>query len=336
MTTPPSTTLTHDDLMTQLRASAEYATAWDLELWRQHETAKFNKSMKEREHKAIEALEEKIKRLDTEAMRARERRKQELAQMEERVKSDAAAVTRRSELLDARERELTQRQTKLDDDARRHIEESDTRVQRCREEAAHKAELDSRRLSEAKETISKLQTRLAAAEGEHGRLWEHFTAFKQRQVSDGPVAHAVHGARQDLVVLTAQHESTLARLASDHAVEVRKLHQDIRERDERLAYAQSEVRRLMQQQQQQQIITKCHHKQHRDKNHNNKEEEEDGDDDETPPTKQQKSIVMPSELSRLLSERDMLLSTGVYDDDAEVIRILDVRIEDCRKRAIIE
>eukprot|EP01018_Ginkgo_biloba_P018460 Gb_25149 [translate_table: standard] len=82
-----------------IRKQPEYELAWEFEMWRRSEEAKWKAELKDKEHKLIAALEEQWRKRDTDRMHEIDNTRIELATLESKLRAKLAA-------LEKREREL--------------------------------------------------------------------------------------------------------------------------------------------------------------------------------------------------------------------------------------
>jgi centrosomal protein CEP120 len=207
-----------------IRDTPEYAAAWDLELWRAVQLAKAQRELKAAERKALEEMR----------VRVQAKEKAELAHVEKRMRECAAreaALAKATEALEKRKAHVKEVETELrrqldeTDEFRKRLDsECDARVARIKDEVTHRLELQHQRLVEAQDQIKRTDERAANASKEYIKLYEEFSGFKTRMLSQsGPML------TQQLDAMRAQNESNLLMMTERHdraMADARRAHRD--------------------------------------------------------------------------------------------------------------
>lgn len=224
-----------------IRHTPEYAAAWDLELWRALQTAKIQKELKERERKAMEEMR----------VRVQQKEKSELALVEKKMRDCAvreAALAKATEALEKRKAKLKdlegalRKQLDETDAFRQRLDsETDARVARVKEEAAHKLELQHQRLVEAQEQIVRSDDRAANAQKEYLKLWDEFSDFKTRMLSQsGPqLAQQLDAMRaqneSNMMIVVERYDKRVSEMQHRHSEDLRAAHLELKKASEALA-----------------------------------------------------------------------------------------------------
>jgi centrosomal protein CEP120 len=208
-----------------IRDTPEYAAAWDLELWRAVQTAKMQKELRAAERKALDEMKARVQ----------QKEKAELAQVEKRMRDCAAREGSLAKATDALERrkakvkevevELRRQLDETDEFRKRLDAECDARVARIKEEVSHKLELQHQRLVESQEHVKRAEDRAATAQKEYMKLYEEFSDFKTRMLSQSGPALA-----QQLDALRTQHESHLVVASERHdrrMLDMQRAHREV-------------------------------------------------------------------------------------------------------------
>ncbi|KAG5481476.1 hypothetical protein LSCM1_05493 [Leishmania martiniquensis] len=229
-----------------VRDTAEYRAAWDLELWKAVQADRFRRALEEQKSIAFADL----KRLVKQRGRA--------AQME--LRQRAAAVTLREEAVQAEETRLAERQQRVADmekdlrrmrqqllDAQQRVEdEVRVQVRLANETIAHRARLLEERVRAAEAQARRADERQRQAQQEYLSLYEAFSRYRTQQLTSsssagggrdsinagGGAAYSSLQIEQLRVQWEAEHQLKLDRQAQQHAADMAASQQRCRELEE--------------------------------------------------------------------------------------------------------
>ncbi|VDP78385.1 unnamed protein product [Echinostoma caproni] len=176
--------------LTDVRATAEYRTALELELWRAAEEAKFTARLKEREQRLMTTLAEEWHKRDSQRELICRKKVSEYQQLEEKLRTTLTELSEREHQIAAKETELIQlrQQTVHEAELRKKEIEQLTRIQL--------RDMDSKLKLEVKQTeYWKMQTdewkaKYAALEHELTNIRSQLTQAEIRKALDGRPATA--------------------------------------------------------------------------------------------------------------------------------------------------
>eukprot|EP00741_Cyanophora_paradoxa_P019096 tig00021122_g18438.t1 len=158
--------------------TAEYQAAWELEMWKAGEEAKFRAALKEREVERMRALEEEWRRREREREAGAQRREKELAALEARLKQAAFELEKREQRLVLAEEASSLTRDAAVREANRKVQEAQDGARRVKEEFAHQLGLERKKLADLDGHCLALQQRLKGAEEQARRGEEELAAAR--------------------------------------------------------------------------------------------------------------------------------------------------------------
>eukprot|EP01062_Namystynia_karyoxenos_P005868 TRINITY_DN12019_c0_g1_i1.p1 TRINITY_DN12019_c0_g1~~TRINITY_DN12019_c0_g1_i1.p1 ORF type:complete len:507 (+),score=129.27 TRINITY_DN12019_c0_g1_i1:90-1610(+) len=169
-----------------VRATPEYAAAWDLELWKQQQRRKFALALDEERAAVVAELERKAgdtqRRRDAE-YRARHEQVERLAQ---RVARSLDVLRKREDRIQQREQELERKRAALARDWEQKVMDCDERIRRATEEGYFAAQASKTRAQELAELNEALQRKNDRVQGEYEKLCAEFTKWRQEHLAARP------------------------------------------------------------------------------------------------------------------------------------------------------
>ena len=179
----PDTLLAVED---ELRRTAEYKVAWDLELWRAVQRQRVEKEVREYRKKLHDEAKATLLSQEREIKKELEKAIGELAAKEKLFEEEERRQDRRKTKLLEAEREMERRSGLLVEHRRRLDEEAEQRVRRFKAEFEHKEELSQQRLHSLQDSLKRTEGRLEAGQKEYLKLWEEFAEFRTRTLTHAP------------------------------------------------------------------------------------------------------------------------------------------------------
>ena len=174
-----------------LRKGREYAVAWELEVWKQAQEAKWTASMRAKESERMSALEGEWRR--REAQRETEHRKQreELTALERKLAGAVAATEERERRLVAAEESLSVRREAERREMAQRMSEAQHAVRRLQQECEHQLEMEKGRTSDADRRAAALEARVEEADARAAAVERAFHGYKRAHLeSSAATLHA--------------------------------------------------------------------------------------------------------------------------------------------------
>ncbi|THD22107.1 Centrosomal protein of 120 kDa [Fasciola hepatica] len=218
---PDQTGSTHRS--TDIRATAEYRTALDLELWRAAEEAKFMARLKEREKRLMTTLAEEWHKRDSQRELICRKKVSEYQQLEEKLRSTLAELTERERQIASNETELVQlrQQTEHQAELRKTELEQMTRIQIRDMEC--KLKLEAKQTEYWRMQTDEWKNKYIMLERELTSIRSHLTQAEIRRTMEGRPATAqeanasvsttVHGSQMELAKALAELATVRGTLA---------------------------------------------------------------------------------------------------------------------------
>jgi centrosomal protein CEP120 len=197
--------------MDDVRQTPEYAAAWDLELWKSTQVAKFQRELKDKERKLLAELAARVAKKEADDGAAAGRALRDADAKAAQLRKDGELLDRKKQRLRDLEAELRGRLAEADEFRKRLEADADDRVARVKQEVLHKLELQHFRATEAAEHGRRVEERAAAGQKEYLKLWEEFSDFKTKALAQaGPLLTT------QLEAMRTQHESQLLLVTERH------------------------------------------------------------------------------------------------------------------------
>jgi hypothetical protein len=195
------------------RDTLEYQMAWDLEMWKRNEQARFEQQLQEVERLRLSELEREFSVADTKRQEQHVRKQAELALLEQKNKTFYQDLEAQEKKLHkaAAELELTRQQQTREDEQRR----VDTALQlkRVKEEHAHQAKQWTLRETDWKHQVDVLKDKVTALESRNKDLEKQYSDYRDK-MSKSVVDNLYHQvAELEVELRTSQTALTQSRSA---------------------------------------------------------------------------------------------------------------------------
>lgn len=152
------------DVETSIREGREYAIAWELELWRQAEEAKFHAGLRSLETAKIASLESDYKRKESQRMRDMHSARSETESLQKKLRERLAEVESRETSLIHAEEKLSARSASLERMRTQGVHDAITSAKRVQDEAEHAVRVETARATAAMHRAQTAETRVAELE----------------------------------------------------------------------------------------------------------------------------------------------------------------------------
>ena len=237
----------------QLRHTPEYRVAWDLELWKAVQKKKAEKEVKDFKRRLQDEARGSLLIQEKEIKREMEKTLKELSTRQKKLEEDEARQEKRRVRLLEAEKELDRRMTALSDQRRRVEEDADARAKRLKAEYTHREEIVNSKLHQTEEALKRSEERLQVSQKEYMRLWEDFSAFKTRQLTErneAPETAAMERLRQqhhyEMIQLNERLEREHRGSINNIIERLETSHQEVSKLNRQLASGKERIRHLEQ------------------------------------------------------------------------------------------
>lgn len=220
-----------------LRATAEYRAAWDIEVWKATQLGHFQTEFKDLKRKALEQWRQELKEKEMAATAALDRQQRDAALRERRIAEDEKTVERRKQKLAEAERELKALRQQMQEQQARAIADADANTRRVKDDMLHKVALLQQKLDSAEEATKRAEDRWQQSQLEYTKLFEEFSAFRTRQVSnpDAAVAMQLERVRSEHTAELMALQDRLDRRHQEHVMTLTHRNQTLEETTHRLS-----------------------------------------------------------------------------------------------------
>ncbi|KAG5508149.1 hypothetical protein JKF63_05403 [Porcisia hertigi] len=235
-----------------IRDTAEYRAAWDLELWKAVQADRFRKELEKRRGVAFADLNQLVKRREREARLTLQQRTTELARREEVLQAEETRLAEHERRVADMEKDLRRMRQQLLDAQHRVEDEVRAQVRLANDTIAHRARLLEERVKAAEAQARHADERQRQAQQEYLSLYEAFSRYRTQQLispnsEGGGITAASGGAAASSLQMVqlrvqweAEHQLQLDRQAQRHASDmaaVQQRCQELEEQNKRLTVA---------------------------------------------------------------------------------------------------
>ena len=165
--------------MDSLRKGREYAVAWELEVWKQAQEAKWTASMRARESERMAALEGEWRRREAQREAEHRRAKESCAATEKRLAGALASVQERERRLIATEESLSVRREAERREMAQRMSEAQHAVRRLQQECEHQLEMEKGRAADVERRAESLAERVEEANARAAAVERAFHGYKK-------------------------------------------------------------------------------------------------------------------------------------------------------------
>ena len=165
--------------MDGLRKGREYAVAWELEVWKQAQEAKWTASMRAREAERMAALEGEWRRREAQREAEHRRVTGECAAVEKKLSGALAATQERERRLIAAEESLSVRREAERREMAQRMSEAQHAVRRLQQECEHQLEMEKGRTADVERRAATLEERVEEANARAAAVEHAFHGYKR-------------------------------------------------------------------------------------------------------------------------------------------------------------
>ena len=165
--------------MDALRGGREYAVAWELEVWKQAQEAKWTASMRAREAERMAALEGEWRRREAQREAEHRRARDAAAATEKRLAGALAATQERERRLIAAEESLSVRREAERREMAQRMSEAQHAVRRLQQECEHQLEMEKGRAADVEQRAESLAERVEEANARAAAVERAFHGYKK-------------------------------------------------------------------------------------------------------------------------------------------------------------
>ncbi|KAF8289980.1 hypothetical protein BCY84_22071 [Trypanosoma cruzi cruzi] len=332
-----------------VRGTVEYRAAWDVELWKAIQAARLRRQLEEQKKRALAALAKFVKLREQQATERCELREREIGRREQRLVEEEKQMEKRKWRLAEMEKDIQHMRQQLADARRRAEAEAQAEVKRAKEDAAHAVALQEQRIQAAEAQTKRAEERLQQAQRDYLALSEEFHRFRTRELA-GPSEKATSvetRLRREFAVEQQALQDRLERRHMEREEQLTRRCRELEEENKRLTALATKRKEQMRRtaEEVEQLISAKKKIEHRLR----RKSAIDATADVTDTVKKKKDLAVgdviskvpaadvapvAKELERLRSERRIILegSAGALDQDSDVVRCLDARINELLER----
>ena len=165
--------------MDSLRKGREYAVAWELEVWKQAQEAKWTATMRAREAERMAALEGEWRRREAQREAEHRRTRDACAATEKRLAGALAATQERERRLVAAEESLSVRREAERREMAQRMSEAQHAVRRLQQECEHQLEMEKGRAADVERRAASLAERVEEANARAAAVERAFHGYKK-------------------------------------------------------------------------------------------------------------------------------------------------------------
>ena len=165
--------------MDSLRKGREYAVAWELEVWKQAQEAKWTATMRAREAERMAALEGEWRRREAQREAEHRRTQDACAATEKRLAGALAATQERERRLVAAEESLSVRREAERREMAQRMSEAQHAVRRLQQECEHQLEMETGRAADVERRAASLAERVEEANARAAAVERAFHGYKK-------------------------------------------------------------------------------------------------------------------------------------------------------------
>lgn len=180
-TARPTTAATEAGLA-DLRSTAEYRAAWDLELWKATQADRFRRQLERQQKAAYADLHVVMKKEAAAARLALHQRARAVEERERRIRLEEAQQQERKQRVLEVEKELQRMRQQLLDAQQRVEQEVRSQVRLANETIAHRAKLLEERVAAAEAQTKRAEERQRQSQEEYLKLYESFSRVRTQQL----------------------------------------------------------------------------------------------------------------------------------------------------------
>ncbi|CAD7696409.1 unnamed protein product [Ostreobium quekettii] len=164
-------------------SSTELAAAWDLEVWKKAEQARFLADLREREAERMVVLENEWRRREKVREKEAAELRAEHSSMEARLRDMLGMLEARERQLVAAEESLARHRRDIEREYAMRRAEAESAVRRLQVECEHQLSMERDRNAELARHKVSVEERLAAAEARAGTIEQNFAEYRHAQQS---------------------------------------------------------------------------------------------------------------------------------------------------------
>ncbi|EFJ36808.1 hypothetical protein SELMODRAFT_77049, partial [Selaginella moellendorffii] len=163
------------------REHVEYELAWEFEMWRRSEEARWRAELKEKEVATIKALEEESKRKQKDQAAALDKVRLELANLEAKLRTKLLAVEKRDRTLVHAEEEAALRKEALQRECAQRVADVENVAKRMQADYQQRIEMEHGKFVMLQQQYAAVEQRLASTSATLAAVEKEFAAYKSAQ-----------------------------------------------------------------------------------------------------------------------------------------------------------
>ena len=184
----------------QITRTQEYASAWEFEVWRSAEEARWRAEMKEKEIARLAYIQKEWKRREKERLDEISAAQNEVEQLQKSLKKTLVSVEEREKRLIMAEEALARRRKEVDREAATRALESQAAIQRAKEDYQCKLDISTARLAQSADLQQATESRLRRIQESFDRLEREHHEYRAqvRSTSESELQRQILGLQSEL------------------------------------------------------------------------------------------------------------------------------------------
>ena len=162
-----------------LRKGKEYAVAWELEVWKQSQEAKWTANMRAKEAERMAALEGEWRRREAQREAEHRRAKEDCSNLEKKLSAALSTVEERERRLVAAEESLSVRREAERRELAQRMSEAQHAVRRLQQECEHQLDMEKGRSKDVERQKAALEERVEEANARAAAVERAFHGYKR-------------------------------------------------------------------------------------------------------------------------------------------------------------
>ena len=164
----------------QITKTQEYASAWEFEVWRSAEEARWRAEMKEKEIARLAYIQKEWKKREKERLDEISAAQTEVENLQKSLKKTLISVEEREKKLILAEEALSRRRKEIEREAAARALESQATIQRTKDDYQCKLDIEKSKVSQMADLQQTTENRLHRIQASFDKLEREFTEYRER------------------------------------------------------------------------------------------------------------------------------------------------------------
>ncbi|QDZ19073.1 hypothetical protein A3770_02p15910 [Chloropicon primus] len=164
----------------QITQTQEYASAWEFEVWRSAEEARWHAEMKEKEIARLAYIQKEWKKREKERLDEIGRAQEEVESLQKNLKKSLLSVEEREKKLIMAEEALSRRRKEIDREAATRALEAQAAIQRTKDEYQCKLDIEKAKSEQITELQHSTENRLHRIQASFDKLEREYQEYREK------------------------------------------------------------------------------------------------------------------------------------------------------------